>query len=176
VWQSLCNGAVSIFLSHLSTIAPVCAGSLLWAQRAGVTYGLLHGRCSACSVAMSVDAGSWTQACYVRMRVWLIGRVRSTARRGGRKNWSVSWSKWTRRSWIVTLLSSLYRVTARNGHGRRVACSRRYVFFPLLYFFTSVACWSGSRVPRWRLSPSVGRRLLPTAVQLQWHATPSDNL
>jgi len=31
-------------------------------------------------------------------------------------------------------------------------------------------CWSGSRVPRRRLSPSVGRWSSPTAVQFQWHA------
>jgi len=35
---------------------------------------------------------------------------------------------------------------------------------------TSVACWSGSRVPRRRLSPSVGRWSSPTAVTFQWHA------
>ena len=33
----------------------------------------------------------------------------------------------------------------------------------------SVACWSGCRVRRRRLSPSVGRGSSPTAVQLQWH-------
>ena len=32
---------------------------------------------------------------------------------------------------------------------------------------TSVASWSGSRIPRRRLSPSVGRWSSPTAVQLQ---------
>jgi len=30
-----------------------------------------------------------------------------------------------------------------------------------------IACWSGSRVPRRRLSPSVGRWSSPTALQLQ---------
>ena len=34
----------------------------------------------------------------------------------------------------------------------------------------SIARWSSSRVPRWRLSPSVGRCSSSTAVQLQWHA------
>ena len=35
---------------------------------------------------------------------------------------------------------------------------------------TSVARWSGSRVPHRQLSPSVGRWSSPTAVQFQWHA------
>ena len=35
---------------------------------------------------------------------------------------------------------------------------------------TSVARWSGSRVPRRRLSPSVGRWSSPIAVHLQRHA------
>jgi len=34
----------------------------------------------------------------------------------------------------------------------------------------SIACWSSSRVPCWRLLSSVGRWSSPTAVQLQWHA------
>ena len=35
---------------------------------------------------------------------------------------------------------------------------------------TSVACWSGSCIPRRWLSPSVGRWSSPTAVTFQWHA------
>ena len=35
---------------------------------------------------------------------------------------------------------------------------------------TSVACWTGSRVPRRRLTPSVGHWSSPIAVQFQWHS------
>jgi len=35
---------------------------------------------------------------------------------------------------------------------------------------TSVACWTGSRIPRRRLSPSVGHWSSPIADQFQWHS------
>ena len=69
-----------------------------------------------------------------------------------------------------------YGLTSRMSSCRMVTLAKQNVAFKQqvrvydvgrTVISTSVARWSGSRVPRRRLSPSVGRWSSPTAVQLQ---------